>query len=109
MKNLTEKQIYLLISALGVILFIPFLGQVHLFDWDEINFAECAREMIATGDYLRMRIDFAPFWEKTTPVCMASGYFNAHIRRRGVRCPVAQCPDRSCHSAHSLYNRKETF
>ncbi len=64
MKNLTEKQVYLLISALGVILFIPFLGQVHLFDWDEINFAECAREMIATGDYLRMRIDFAPFWEK---------------------------------------------
>lgn len=40
------------------------LGQVHLFDWDEINFAESAREMIASGDYLRVRINYNPFWEK---------------------------------------------
>ena len=30
-------------------LFVPFLGGVNLFDWDEINFAESAREMILTG------------------------------------------------------------
>ena len=46
------------------LLFIPFLGSVHLFDWDEINFAECAREMILSKDYLRTQIDFKPFWEK---------------------------------------------
>lgn len=40
------------------------LGKVHLFDWDEINFAESAREMITTGDYLRVRINYEPFWEK---------------------------------------------
>ena len=45
-------------------LFLPFLGHVHLFDWDEINFAECAREMIVSGDYLKVQIDFKPFWEK---------------------------------------------
>ncbi len=45
-------------------LFFPFLGHVHLFDWDEINFAECAREMIVSKDYLRAQIDFMPFWEK---------------------------------------------
>lgn len=51
--------------ALGaLILFIPFLGGVNLFDWDEINFAESAREMILTGDYLTVRIDFEPFWQK---------------------------------------------
>ncbi len=51
--------------ALGAaIFFIPFLGQLHLFDWDEINFAESAREMIATGDYLTVRIFYKPFWEK---------------------------------------------
>ena len=51
--------------ALGaIILFVPFLGGVHLFDWDEINFAESAREMILTGDYLTVQIDFNPFWEK---------------------------------------------
>src|SRR5215216_2786834 len=55
---------YLQIILISLILFVPFLGQVHLFDWDEINFAECAREMIVSKDYLRMQIDFQPFYEK---------------------------------------------
>lgn len=53
-----------LIAAASLLLFIPFMGKVHLFDWDEINFAECAREMIVTGDYSTVRINFQPFWEK---------------------------------------------
>jgi 4-amino-4-deoxy-L-arabinose transferase-like glycosyltransferase len=52
------------ISVLAGLLFIPFLGAVRLFDWDEINFAECAREMLVTGDFLRISIDYSPFWEK---------------------------------------------
>lgn len=52
------------IVLISLIFFIPFLGKVHLFDWDEINFAEAAREMIETGDYLRVRIDYEPFHEK---------------------------------------------
>src|SRR6188474_3082057 len=55
---------YIAIFIVASLLFFPFLGQVHLFDWDEINFAECAREMIVTKDYLRMQIDFQPFYEK---------------------------------------------
>ncbi len=55
---------YLIIAVVASLLFLPFLGNVHLFDWDEINFAECAREMIVTKDYLRAQIDFMPFWEK---------------------------------------------
>ncbi|PCJ67210.1 MAG: glycosyl transferase [Bacteroidetes bacterium] len=47
-----------------LILFLPFLGEVHLFDWDEINFAEAAREMLVTGDWLNVQINFDPFWEK---------------------------------------------
>ncbi len=53
-----------LIVLAGIIFFIPFLGSVHLFDWDEINFAESAREMIASGDYLNVQINYTPFWEK---------------------------------------------
>lgn len=49
---------------LALLLFVPFLGAVHLFDWDEINFAECAREMIVTKNYLQMQIDYKPFFEK---------------------------------------------
>ncbi len=52
------------VALLALIFFVPFLGNVHLFDWDEINFAESAREMLTTGNYLRVQIDYQPFWEK---------------------------------------------
>ncbi len=60
-----NRKIYPLIIVISAIFFfIPFLGSVHLFDWDEINFAESAREMIVTGNFSRVQIDFHPFWEK---------------------------------------------
>ncbi|MDF7817031.1 glycosyltransferase family 39 protein [Runella sp. MFBS21] len=52
------------VALLAIVFFVPFLGKVHLFDWDEINFAESAREMLMTGKYLRVQIDYQPFWEK---------------------------------------------
>ncbi len=55
---------YSFIAAISLLLFVPFLGSVHLFDWDEINFAESAREMIVTGNYSRVQINYQPFWEK---------------------------------------------
>jgi len=51
-------------ALLGALYYIPFLGGVHLFDWDEINFAEISREMLVLDDYLRVHINFQPFWEK---------------------------------------------
>jgi 4-amino-4-deoxy-L-arabinose transferase-like glycosyltransferase len=63
--NKKQSNLYLTIIILsGIFFFIPFLGRVHLFDWDEINFAESAREMIVTGNYHRVQINFQPFWEK---------------------------------------------
>ena len=60
-----RKYIDLLFIALAAgILFIPFLGGVHLFDWDEINFAESAREMLQTHDFLTVQINYHAFWEK---------------------------------------------
>lgn len=55
---------WLWITVLGGIFFLPFLGSVRLFDWDEVNFAESAREMIVSGNYTTVQIDFQPFWEK---------------------------------------------
>ena len=54
----------ILILMLSLFYFVPFLGQVHLFDWDEINFAEAAREMIVSQNYFNVQIDFKDFWEK---------------------------------------------
>ncbi|MFC2102048.1 ArnT family glycosyltransferase [Bacteroidota bacterium] len=53
-----------MVVVISALLFFPLLGRVLLFDWDEINFAECAREMIVSGNYSMVQIDFLPFWEK---------------------------------------------
>jgi 4-amino-4-deoxy-L-arabinose transferase-like glycosyltransferase len=55
---------YFIIASAGAVLFFHSLGKVPLFDWDEINFAESAREMISSGNYLRVQINYEPFWEK---------------------------------------------
>ncbi|MGZ3883568.1 MAG: ArnT family glycosyltransferase [Bacteroidia bacterium] len=52
------------IVFIAAVVFIPFLGNCPLFDWDEINFAECAREMVVTGDYSQVQLNYNPFWEK---------------------------------------------
>jgi 4-amino-4-deoxy-L-arabinose transferase-like glycosyltransferase len=55
---------YITILLVSAFLFFHSLGKVHLFDWDEINFAESAREMIETGNYMQVQINYEPFWEK---------------------------------------------
>ena len=52
------------IVVFGALFFITGIGGVRLFDWDEINFAESAREMILTGDWFNVQINFESFWEK---------------------------------------------
>lgn len=64
LEKLSDTKIYALITVVGALLFMPFLGNVHLFDWDEANFAEAAREMLVTGECMRVYIDYKPFWEK---------------------------------------------
>jgi 4-amino-4-deoxy-L-arabinose transferase-like glycosyltransferase len=63
-KRVTQFPTQLLLIAIGALLFIPFIGNVHLFDWDEINFAESAREMLLTHNYRHVQINFEPFYEK---------------------------------------------
>ena len=60
----TDNKIRLGIIVISLLLFIPFLGDVHLFDWDEINFAEAAREMVITGNYSVVQINYQTFFEK---------------------------------------------
>lgn len=55
---------YILLVLFGTALFLPFIGHVHLFDWDEANFAEIAREMLVTREFFKVQIDYQPFYEK---------------------------------------------
>lgn len=64
LKIASDRRLAIGFLALLSSLFFIGLGRVHLFDWDEINFAESAREMIVSGDYLKVQINFLPFWEK---------------------------------------------
>ncbi|MFN5459641.1 MAG: ArnT family glycosyltransferase [Bacteroidota bacterium] len=63
-KRLSINQTTVFIGIFAALIFVPFIGSVHLFDWDEINFAECAREMIVSGNYSTVQINYQPFWEK---------------------------------------------
>jgi 4-amino-4-deoxy-L-arabinose transferase-like glycosyltransferase len=64
MISYVKRYPYLFWVLLGGLVFLPNLGVSHLFDWDEINFAESAREMLVSQDYLSVQINFLPFWEK---------------------------------------------
>ncbi|GIV42893.1 MAG: hypothetical protein KatS3mg035_0016 [Bacteroidia bacterium] len=57
-----NEQFWIFFISIGV--FSIFLGFNRLFDWDEINFAESAREMLVTQDFFRVQINYEPFWEK---------------------------------------------
>ena len=56
--------VYIGIVVIAVLFLMPLLGRVHLFDTDETNCAETAREMIVTGNYLTVQSDFKPFHER---------------------------------------------
>lgn len=92
MKNKTTLVTALIIMA-GSLLFFPNLGNLHLFDWDEINFAEGAREMIVLGDYGRVHINFQPFWEKP-PLFMWFQAVSMHVF--GVNEFAARFPNAVC-------------
>lgn len=65
MASLTSHRFFpLLLAVLAGAFFVPFLGGVHLFDWDEINFAEIAREMLVLNNWLEPHINLEPFHEK---------------------------------------------
>ena len=59
-----HKLISFLIAMIAIVIFIPLIGICPLFDWDEINFAECAREMVISKNYSQVQLYYQAFWEK---------------------------------------------
>lgn len=72
---------------------MPFLGNCPLFDWDEINFAECAREMLVSGNYERVQLNFQPFWEKPPVFIWMQAFF---MNIFGVNEFAARFPNALC-------------
>ncbi|WMJ75461.1 glycosyltransferase family 39 protein [Cytophagaceae bacterium ABcell3] len=60
MTILHKKYTNIAIVFAAAVLFIPFLGNHHLLDGYETIFAEAAREMLVTGNYLSPQINFEP-------------------------------------------------
>lgn len=92
-KQVTQFPTQFFLLVIGALLFMPFLGQVHLFDWDEINFAESAREMLLTHNYRIVQINFEPFYEKPPLFiwlqALSMHYFG--INEYAARLPNAIC------------------
>ncbi len=63
MRNKVYPFLGFIILILATFFFL-LLGKVNLYDWDEANFAEIAREMILTKNYLQPQINYLPFYEK---------------------------------------------
>lgn len=57
-------QVHFIFTLIASILLLVGLNMVPLFDWDELNFAESAREMVLTKNYLYTQVGFEPFYEK---------------------------------------------
>ncbi|MBK7751817.1 MAG: glycosyltransferase family 39 protein [Flavobacteriales bacterium] len=93
MLSLGKARIQLLMALGALLLFVPGLGAVHLFDWDEINFAEIAREMVVSGDWSRPTMGFEPFHEKPPLfMWMQAACMNAFgIGEFAARLPNALC------------------
>ena len=93
MRSLSTARIHFIIALVALLLFVPGLGAVHLFDWDEINFAEIAREMVLSSDWSRPQMAFEPFHEKP-PLFMwmqASAMTFFGVGEFAARLPNALC------------------
>ena len=78
-------------ALLAAILYLPGLGRPALWEPDEGRYAEIAREMVVSGDYVTPRDDFELYFEKPPLVYWADaasiGAFGAN--EFAVRLPAA--------------------
>jgi len=74
---MNKAQVHIIITVLALLVFLPGLGLTPLFDWDELNFAESAREMHLTGNLYYVQVGFEPFWEKPPLFIWLQSFFLA--------------------------------
>src|SRR6202046_5421619 len=81
----------LLIAAAALILYLPGLGRPALWEPDEGRYAEIAREMYLSGDYVTPRDDFVRYFENPPLVywCEAASISIFGPTEFAIRLPAA--------------------
>jgi 4-amino-4-deoxy-L-arabinose transferase-like glycosyltransferase len=87
------KYRYILLFCLGSILAFSFQGTRGLYDSTETRYAECAREMIETGNFLEPQLAYKPHWTKPPLIywVIAGGMEVFGENEWGARIPNAVC------------------
>lgn len=75
---------------LALVVGVAFQGSRGLMETSETRYAECAREMLVTGNWLEPTLEFEPHWTKppVTYWCMALGMRLCGVNAWGVRLPA---------------------
>ena len=68
-----EVGVVAVLTVLGLLLFFHRLGSLPLFDVDEPTYAEAAREMLLSGDWITPHVNYQPLFDKPDPVLLADG------------------------------------
>ena len=100
--NFSEKKVLRSITIISGILFLSFLDNLPLKDWDEGTYALIAREIVRTGDWVYLQLPGEPFLMKP-PLGMwliAASYTVGGINEFTTRFPFAFL---TALSAPSLY------
>ena len=99
---MTDKKLDLVclgsIAALAAVIFLPWLGSITLFDIDETLFANAAREMEQTGDYVVPHFNGEAFCDKPPLMywVMIAGYRVFGVNELGARIGSALAAIGSC-------------
>ena len=74
---------------LALVVGVAFLGTRGLTETSETRYAECAREMLVTGNWLEPQLEFQPHWTKPPMAywCMAAGMKVFGANAWGARLP----------------------
>jgi 4-amino-4-deoxy-L-arabinose transferase-like glycosyltransferase len=84
---------FLFLFILASILAFSFQGSRGLYDSTETRYAECAREMIETGNFLEPQLAYKPHWTKPPMIywVIAGGMKVFGKNEWGARMPNAIC------------------
>lgn len=64
MRSRIEQYPHFFLSFFSLLFLSVFIGKVHLFDWDEVNFATIAKEMLLSNHWSKITVDYLPFTDK---------------------------------------------